>query len=92
MLNTIQLGLTVHSKDAEIYSDILTNGNLREQFFKIYNTENFTKQVETINKKLQPNFTLPNFNIFDLLEIGAVFHIKNKTHIRISVGIPISNQ
>lgn len=91
ILNTIQLGLTIHFKDAEIYSAIL-NGHLREQFFKIYNTEDFTKQIEKINKKLQPNFTLPNLDIFDLLEISTVFHIKNSTHIRIIVEIPILNR
>lgn len=53
---------------------------------------NFTKKIEAIKNKLPPKLTLPDIPIIDLIDISEIYHIKNETHIRIEIEIPILNK
>lgn len=91
IMDTIQLGLTQHYKNAEIFTGIL-DGQIREQVFKFYNIENFTQQIQEINKRVFPDFALPSLNVFDLLKISSTYYTRNSTHIKVIVEIPILNR
>lgn len=66
------------------------HGDVRTQFFDLFDYKNFTEKINVLNKELLPNRTLPVFErVEELFELSTIITSKNDSHIRISLEIPI---
>lgn len=68
------------------------NGNLQTFFFSIVNVDEFMQRITELKKYLGTNFLLPPVNPITLVHISQIISHNNKTHISISIQIPILNR
>lgn len=81
ILHIIELALTRHFKDAEIFKNILFSHE-KSSFLNIVDVRNFTARLDKINGKLQPEFRLPKFDVMELIEISKIYHEKIKRMLK----------
>lgn len=66
------------------------HGDVRTQFFNLFDYREFIEKIDKENRDLSPNGTLPIFDKVDeLFELSKIITSKNNTHIRISLEIPV---
>lgn len=64
-------------------------GDIKKEFFKILEKENFSIMIESKNISMQPKFSLPPIDLTKLIELGAIDKKINKTNIEINLKLPI---
>lgn len=85
----LYLTLVRHYKDTAIYTGLCSN-EIKSVFFNAIDIEQFTKEIQKINNELiVQNLTLPTTNTNEIFELSKLSHMKNSTHIKILIEIPI---
>lgn len=88
LMRTAMDAISKYWRDTVTLTGILNN-EPKNIFFNMVDIVNFSKQLDTINEKLKPEFTLPLISVLDILEISEIETIKKSTHVELIIHIPI---
>lgn len=91
MLHIISLSLITHNDFANKFSHFF-RGDLNSNFFSIIDIIEFNTKMDLLKSKLDPKFLLPPLNPYDLIKSSQIFSNHNKTHISISIFVPLLNR
>lgn len=69
--------------------DILFSNTIGSRFYDVVDFDNFTREIGDINTRLYPNFTLPRFTEYDILDFASFKTSINDTHLFLNIIIPI---
>lgn len=75
--------------------DILVNifeGNTESKFFEIVSMSNFSEEIDSFRKLLPEDHMILNVSAIELLDLSIFSYVKNDTHVRLSVNVPIVNR
>lgn len=91
MLHIISLSLITHNDIANKFSHFF-RGDLNTNFFSIIDIIEFNIKMDLLKSNLDSKFLLPPLNPYDLVKSSQILANQNKTHISISILIPILNR
>ena len=69
----------------------MSSGHVKEQIFRIIDSEFYLEQINLLNSFLPEGLVLPPFDPFDLMNLAKIYSTTNRTHINLIVRIPIIN-
>lgn len=88
ILHSTTLLANRHYRDTNNFVNVFGE-NLRTFFFNMITMDDFRAEIENIRRSLPLNYSLPEIDMLELIEISKITTTKNATHIQIDVEIPI---